>query len=53
MFPIDNREVFKMVTENQNKKKYTPLLDTTSTTSIDCMAVAPSSMITPVVGKTG
>ena len=51
MFPLFSREAFKTVTENQNKKKYTVLLNTTSpATTIDCMAVAPGSMITPVVG---
>ena len=46
MFPIFNREAFKTVTENQNKKKYT----TSPATTIDCMVVAPGSMVTPVVG---
>ena len=51
MFPLFSREAFKTVTENQKKKKYTRLLNTTSqATTIDCMAVAPGSMITPVVG---
>ena len=43
MFPLFSREAFKTVTENQNNT-------TSPATTIDCMAVAPGSMITPVVG---
>ena len=51
MFPLFSREAFKTVTENQNKTTYTRLLNATSpATTIDCMAVAPGSMVTPVVG---
>ena len=46
MFPLFSREAFKTVTETSPAT----VTETSPATTIDCMAVAPGSMITPVVG---
>ena len=46
MFPLFSREAFKTVTETSPAT----VTETSPATTIDCMVVAPGSMVTPVVG---